>query len=79
MLSWRHSLGKRSPLESLAEDAKSIPRFRCYASPPPTETCTPLHLGLIAELPRKTLPAIARAVSLDDAQPLHPFLAHSPW
>jgi len=36
-------------------------------------------VGLIAELPRKTLPAIARAGGLDDAQPLHHFLAHSPW
>jgi SRSO17 transposase len=29
-----------------------------------------LHLGMIAELPRKTLPAIARAVGLDHAQSL---------
>ena len=43
------------------------------------EQFTALHVGLIAELPRKTLPAIARAVGLDDAQPLHHFLAHSPW
>jgi len=43
------------------------------------EQFTALHLGLIAELPRKTLPAIARAVGIDDAQPLHHFLAHSPW
>lgn len=43
------------------------------------EQFTYLHLGLIAELPRKTLPAIARAVGLDDAQSLHHFLANSPW
>ena len=28
---------------------------------------TALHLGMIAELPRKTLPAIARAVGVEDA------------
>ena len=38
-----------------------------------------LHLGLLAELPRKTLPAIARIVGLEDEQPLHHFLANSPW
>jgi SRSO17 transposase len=43
------------------------------------EQFTALHLGLIAELPRKTLPAIARAVGVNDAQPLHHFLAHAPW
>ena len=43
------------------------------------EYFTALHLGLIAELPRKTLPAIARAVGVDDAQALHHFLTCSPW
>lgn len=38
-----------------------------------------LHLGMMAELPRKTLPAIARAVGLENEQPLHHFLANSPW
>ena len=38
-----------------------------------------LHLGLMAEIPRKTLPAIARAVGLEDEQSLHHFLANSPW
>lgn len=37
-----------------------------------------LPLGLLAELPRKTLPAIARVVG-EDEQPLHHFLANSPW
>ena len=32
------------------------------------EQFTALHLGLLTELPRKTLPAIARAVGGDDAQ-----------
>lgn len=43
------------------------------------EQFTALHLGMIAELPRKTLPAIARAVGVDDAQSLHHFLTRSPW
>src|ERR671922_2318729 len=40
---------------------------------------TALHLGVIAELPRKTLPAMARAVGVDDAQALPHFLTQSPW
>src|SRR5260370_34432793 len=34
MLSLRHSIGKASPLESLARNAKSIPYFCCYAALP---------------------------------------------
>src|SRR5262249_31859 len=37
MLSCMHSIGHRSPLESLAKESKSVPHFRCYASPPRTE------------------------------------------
>jgi SRSO17 transposase len=43
------------------------------------EYFTSLHLGMIAELPRKTLPGIARTVGVDDAQSLHHFLTQSPW
>lgn len=43
------------------------------------EQFTYLQLGIIAELPRKTLPAIACAVGLDNAQSLHHFLAQAPW
>jgi SRSO17 transposase len=43
------------------------------------EQFTALHLGMITESPRKTLPAIARAVGGEDAQALHYFLPHSPW
>src|SRR5438128_7260888 len=39
MLSLRHSIGNVSPLESLARNSKSVSHFRCYASPPRTETC----------------------------------------
>lgn len=36
-----------------------------------------LHLGMICELKRKSLPAIAFAVGLENPQPLHHFLANS--
>jgi hypothetical protein len=39
MLSLRHSIGNTSPVESLARNSTSVPHFRCYARPLPTETC----------------------------------------
>src|SRR5215510_2199097 len=44
MLSLRHSSGKASPVETLARHAKNVPHWRCYASPPPTDTCARRHL-----------------------------------
>jgi SRSO17 transposase len=38
-----------------------------------------LHVGLISEMPRKSLPAIAKAVGLPHGQALHHVLADSPW
>jgi len=38
-----------------------------------------LHIGMISELPRKSLPAIARSVGLTNAQSLHNFLQNAPW
>ena len=38
-----------------------------------------LHLGMISEVKRKSLPAIAKAVGLDNHQNLHHFLSESPW
>ena len=38
-----------------------------------------LHVGLVSELKRKTLPAIAKMLGLRNAQGLHHFLAQSPW
>lgn len=38
-----------------------------------------LHLGMICEISRKSLPAIARAVGLNNEQPLLHFLTESPW
>ncbi len=37
-----------------------------------------LHLGMISEIKRKSLPAIAKAVGLDNHQNLHHFLTESP-
>lgn len=38
-----------------------------------------LHIGMISELSRKSLPAIARSVGLPNAQSLHHFLQHAAW
>lgn len=38
-----------------------------------------LHLGMISEIPRKSLPAIAKVVGLANHQMLHHFLTESPW
>jgi SRSO17 transposase len=38
-----------------------------------------LHVGCVSDLKRKTLPAIARIVGLDNQQGLHHFLTSSPW
>ena len=38
-----------------------------------------LHLGMISNIKRKTLPAIAKIVRLDNEQSLHHFLTQSPW
>lgn len=38
-----------------------------------------LHVGMISDIKRKSLPAIARAVGLHDSQPLQNFLTESPW
>jgi len=38
-----------------------------------------LHIGMISELPRKSLPAIARIVGENHSQGLHHFLAEAEW
>lgn len=38
-----------------------------------------LHLGMVSEIKRKSLPAIAKAVGLDNQQNLHHFLTESLW
>jgi hypothetical protein len=39
MLSGRHNIGNRPPVETLAKGSQSVPHLRCYASPPQTEMC----------------------------------------
>src|SRR6476469_10039540 len=38
-----------------------------------------LHLGIIAPLKKKSLPEIAKVVSINSAQSLHHFIANSDW
>jgi SRSO17 transposase len=38
-----------------------------------------LHIGLISDIRRKTLPAIVRVLGLRNQQGLHRFPSHSPW
>lgn len=38
-----------------------------------------LHVGIISDIKRKTLPAIARVVGLDNEQGLLHFITESPW
>lgn len=38
-----------------------------------------LHVGLISEIPNKSLPTIGRALGLDNGQSLHHFFANSRW
>lgn len=43
------------------------------------EALKQLHIGLISEVKRKSLPAIATVAGLNNAQSLHHFLTESPW
>jgi SRSO17 transposase len=38
-----------------------------------------LHIGLISDVPRKSLPALAKVVGEGDSQGLHHFVAHGNW
>ena len=38
-----------------------------------------LHVGIMSPLPRKSLPEIAKVVSINSAQSLHHFIANSEW
>jgi len=38
-----------------------------------------LHLGIISPIKRKSLPEIAKVVSINSAQSLHHFIANSEW
>ena len=38
-----------------------------------------IHVGILSEIPRKSLPAIAKAIGLKDSQGLHHFLKEGKW
>ncbi len=38
-----------------------------------------LHVGIVSDIKRKRLPAIAKVAGLENHQPLHHFLTESPW
>jgi SRSO17 transposase len=38
-----------------------------------------LHLGIIAEISRKSMPEISKVTGVNSAQSLHHFIAKSPW
>ena len=38
-----------------------------------------LHLGILAPIPRKSFPEIAKVVGINSPQSLHHFIANSPW
>src|SRR2546422_4312447 len=65
MLSCRHSIGHRPPLETLVRGSKSVPHFRCYASPPPTKTCARHDLGPASQ---KQTPALIPREFVDGVQ-----------
>ncbi len=52
---------------------------RCFGEVRSFEAFKQLHLGLISQVNRKTLPAIATVTGLDNPQSLHHFLTESPW
>jgi SRSO17 transposase len=55
------------PYRDLFEDVRSFESFKL------------LHIGLLSELPRKSLPAIATAVGDTDSQSLHHLVADGSW
>ena len=59
--------------ESCAEYKDLFKKVRNY------ECFKYLHLGIISTIKRKSLPEIAKVVSINSAQSLHHFLANSDW
>lgn len=52
---------------------KLFPEVRSF------EAFKQLHVGMVSEIKRKTLPAIAEVVGIENSQSLHHFLTQSPW
>ncbi len=59
--------------EYCASYRKLFPEVRSF------EAFQQLHAGIASEIKRKTLPAIAEVVGLENSQSLHHFLTESPW
>ncbi len=53
--------------EDLFPDVRSLEHFK------------QIQVGMLSEIKRKTLPAIAKATGENDPQALHHFLAYAPW
>ena len=53
--------------QSLFSDVRSFEAFKY------------LHVGMLSDIKRKSLPAIAKATGLDNEQSLHHFLTDAPW
>jgi SRSO17 transposase len=61
-------------VDSYCESYKKLfPEVRSF------EAFKQLHVGIVSEIKRKTLPAIAEVVGLENSQSLHHFLTKSPW
>jgi SRSO17 transposase len=59
--------------EYCASYRKLFPEVRSF------EAFQQLHVGIVSEIKRKTLPGIAEVVGLENSQSLHHFLTESPW
>ena len=61
-------------VDEYCEDYRKLfPEVRSF------EAFKQLHVGIVSEIKRKTLPAIAEVVGLENSQSLHHFLTESPW
>jgi SRSO17 transposase len=61
-------------IDEYCDSYKSIfPEVRSF------EAFKQLHVGLVSEIKRKTLPNIAQVVGLENSQSLHHFITASPW
>ena len=52
---------------------KLFPEVRSF------ESFKNLHMGMLSDIKRKTLPEIAKVVGIENGQALHHFLTESPW
>lgn len=61
-------------VDEYCEDYRKLfPEVRSF------EAFKQLQVGIVSEIKRKTLPAIAKVVGLENSQSLHHFLTESPW